>query len=104
MIWIGTFYGMVNDPEASGFDTGAESDVEIAHPDVITTAQLLMLVLCFPIAGHITDRIKTADRRVLVMSAGTVALLVTSIPLFSHMLNDPTTGACSTFYFRVLRH
>jgi hypothetical protein len=41
---------------------------------------------------------------VLVMSAGTVALLVTSIPLFSHMLNDPTTGACSTFYFRVLRH
>ncbi len=45
MIWIGRFYGMVNDPEASGFDTGADAGVEIAHPDVITTVQLLLLIV-----------------------------------------------------------
>jgi hypothetical protein len=92
MIWIGTFYGMVNDPEASGFDTNVGSGVEIAHPDLITTVQLLWLIICFPAAGYLSDRVKTADRRLVVMFGGTVVLCLTAVPLFMVMLDNPTTG------------
>lgn len=93
MIWIGTFYGMVNDPESfSGFDTQTGPEVDISHPDVITTVQLFWLIICFPIAGHLSDRITTADRRLKVMFGGTAALFVTAVPLFTLMLDNPTTG------------
>ena len=92
MIWIGTFYGMVNDPEASGFDTNVDAGVEIDHPDLITTVQLLWLIICFPCAGYLSDKVKTADRRLVVMCGGTVALMLTAVPLFTMMMNNPTTG------------
>jgi hypothetical protein len=93
MIWIGTFYGMVNDPEASGFDANVGgSGVKIGHPDVITTVQLLWLIICFPVAGHLSDRVKTGDRRLVVMFGGTLSLCVTAVPLFTMMLDNPTTG------------
>jgi len=83
---------VVNDPEASGFDTGAASDVEIAHPDAIVTLQLALLVLLFPAAGHASDMVKTADRRVKVMFCGAAAMLVGSVPIFEMMLLEPSTG------------
>ena len=58
---------VINDPESSGFDTGAASGVEISHPDLLTTFQLLLLIVCFPAMGHASDQIKTADRRIKVI-------------------------------------
>ena len=83
---------MVNDPEASGFDTGASSDVEIAHPDAIVTFQLALLVVCFPVMGHASDLIQTADRRIRVMFCGTAAMLLGCVPIFQLMTVAPSTG------------
>eukprot|EP01051_Picozoa_sp_SAG22_P013781 SAG22_NODE_1584_length_4060_cov_81.610452_7_plen_64_part_00 len=47
MIWIGTFYGMVNDPEAAHVDTGAEQQGSISHPFVVTSIEMgLLIIMC----------------------------------------------------------
>ena len=92
MIWIGTFYGMMNDPEGSGgFETGAEN-AQIEHPFFITSFELTLLIVLFPFMGWASDQIPHPDKRLRVMAAGVVGLLVCSVPLFSLMMANPTTG------------
>ena len=93
MIWIGTFYGMVNDPEsAGGFETGAAAPGTIANPFVVTSIEMMLLVVLFPLMGHISDKIDSPDRRLRVMAGGTAGLFITVVPLFSLTLAHPTTG------------
>ena len=83
---------VINDPESSGFDTGAASGVEISHPDLLTTFQLLLLIVCFLAMGHASDQIKTADRRIKVIACGVFGMFVGSVPIFSLMRAEPSTA------------
>jgi MHS family proline/betaine transporter-like MFS transporter len=96
-IWIGTLYGIMNDPESAGHHEtdlcGEQVDKSDLHiSPFVTPVQQTLLVVLFPAMGYLSDRLSTADRRLRVMFGGTVGLVLTVVPLYALLQAYPSTG------------
>ena len=96
-IWIGTLYGIMDDPESHGHHEAQMCEGQTSTEDAtiskfVTPFEQMVLVVLFPALGHASDQLRNApDRRLRVMLCGTIGLALTAGPLYALIQDSPTT-------------